>query len=137
MTERHVISADSHVQEPPDLYERLPRAMRDRAPRRVERDGKTYILIDGRKPRRIDLAETRATEDDQNREFRNETRMCDRCAEEKTSSVPAFRFDRGKCGLEGNSAGVRSECRHEEVTDSACMCKVVHNVACGLLVICK
>ncbi len=72
MTRRHVISADSHVQEPPELYEHLPKAMRDRAPRRVERDGKTYILVDGRKPRRIDLAESRATEDDQNREFRND-----------------------------------------------------------------
>jgi predicted TIM-barrel fold metal-dependent hydrolase len=72
MTGLHVISADSHVQEPPNLYERLPRAMRDRAPRKVERDGKTYIVVDGRKPRRIDLAESRATEDDQNREFRND-----------------------------------------------------------------
>ncbi|MCZ6872163.1 MAG: amidohydrolase family protein [bacterium] len=72
MTGQHVISADSHVQEPPDLYDRLPKAMRDRAPRRVERDGKTYILVDGRKPRRIDLAESRATEDDQHREFRND-----------------------------------------------------------------
>ena len=72
MTGLHVISADSHVQEPPDLYERLPRAMRDRAPRKVERDGKTYIVVDGRKPRRIDLAESRATADDQNREFRND-----------------------------------------------------------------
>jgi predicted TIM-barrel fold metal-dependent hydrolase len=67
-----IISADSHVQEPPDLYERLPKAMRARAPRQVERDGKTYILVDGRKPRRIDLAEERATEDDQHREFRND-----------------------------------------------------------------
>jgi predicted TIM-barrel fold metal-dependent hydrolase len=72
MTALHVISADSHVQEPPDLYERLPRAMRDRAPRKVECDGKTYIVVDGRKPRRIDLAEARATADDQHREFRND-----------------------------------------------------------------
>ena len=33
----YTISADSHVQEPPDLYECLPTAMRDRVPRRVER----------------------------------------------------------------------------------------------------
>ena len=72
MTGQSIISADSHVQEPPDLYERLPKAMRDRAPRKVVRDGKTYVLVDGRKPRRIDLAESRATEDDQNREFRND-----------------------------------------------------------------
>ena len=72
MCARPVISADSHVQEPPDLYARLPKGMRHRAPRRVERDGKTYIVVDGRKPRRIDLAESRATEDDQHREFRND-----------------------------------------------------------------
>jgi predicted TIM-barrel fold metal-dependent hydrolase len=70
--EAHVISADSHVQEPPDLYERIPKAMRERAPRRVERDGKIYMVVDGRKPRRIDLAEQRATQDDQSREFRND-----------------------------------------------------------------
>lgn len=67
-----IISADSHVQEPPDLYERLPEALRARAPRQVERDGKTYIVVDGRKPRRIDLAEARTTPDDQHREFRRD-----------------------------------------------------------------
>jgi hypothetical protein len=72
MTETRVISADSHVQEPPDLYERLPKGLRERAPRKVERDGKIYVEVDGRKPRRIDLAEERATEDDQHREFRND-----------------------------------------------------------------
>ncbi len=72
MTGSQVISADSHVQEPPDLYERLPRALRERAPRREERGGKTYVIVDGRKPRRIDLAEERATADDQQREFRND-----------------------------------------------------------------
>jgi predicted TIM-barrel fold metal-dependent hydrolase len=72
MTGQRVISADSHVQEPPDLYERLPKALRDRAPRRVERDGKAFLLSDGKKPRRIDLSAERETEDDQNREFRND-----------------------------------------------------------------
>ena len=72
MTGPRVISADSHVQEPPDLYQRLSMAMRERGPRQVERDGKTYVRVDGRKPRRIDLAEARVTEDDQNREFRND-----------------------------------------------------------------
>jgi predicted TIM-barrel fold metal-dependent hydrolase len=67
-----IISADSHVQEPPDLYERLPEGLRARAPRKVERDGKTYIVVDGRKPRRIDLAEARTTPDDRNREFRHD-----------------------------------------------------------------
>ena len=32
MAEQRVISADSHIQEPPDLYERLPKGMRERVP---------------------------------------------------------------------------------------------------------
>jgi predicted TIM-barrel fold metal-dependent hydrolase len=72
MAELRVISADSHVQEPPDLYERLPKGLRERAPRQVKRDGKLYIEVDGRKPRRIDLAEERLTEDDHHREFRHD-----------------------------------------------------------------
>jgi uncharacterized protein len=72
MTGLRVISADSHVQEPPDLYERLPKALRHRAPRRVEQDGKIFMVVDGRKPRRIDLAEQRTRADDQHREFRTD-----------------------------------------------------------------
>lgn len=34
-----VISADSHVQEPPELYDRIPKSLRHRAPHVVERDG--------------------------------------------------------------------------------------------------
>jgi hypothetical protein len=76
MTGLRVISADSHVQEPPDLYERLPKALRHRAPRRVEQDGKIFMVVDGRKPRRIDLAEQRTRADDQHREFRAATSGC-------------------------------------------------------------
>ena len=50
-----VISADSHVQEPSEI---------------VERDGARYLIIDGRRPRRLDIADVRTTEDDRNREFR-------------------------------------------------------------------
>ena len=68
-----VISADSHVQEPDELYsEWLDKAYRDRAPRIEERDGAKYFVVDGKKPRRIDLAEERADEDDLNREFRDD-----------------------------------------------------------------
>jgi hypothetical protein len=34
--------------------------MRDRAPRQVERDGQTYVWVDGRQLRRVHLAEERA-----------------------------------------------------------------------------
>ena len=67
-----VISADSHVQEPPELYERIPKSLRHRAPRIVERDGARYLVVDGRRPRRLDLADARTTEDDRNREFRDD-----------------------------------------------------------------
>ncbi|MBT5191634.1 MAG: amidohydrolase [Rhodospirillaceae bacterium] len=73
MTEMPVISADSHIQEPPELYsEWLDAKFRDRAPRTVSRDGKTFVLVDGKKPRRIDLADERANEEDQDREFRSD-----------------------------------------------------------------
>lgn len=68
-----IISADSHVQEPDELYsEWLPAQYRDRAPRTEEIDGALYKVIDGKRPRRLDVAETRATEEDQDREFRND-----------------------------------------------------------------
>ena len=67
-----VISADSHVQEPPELYERIPKALRHRAPRVVERDGARYLVVDGRRPRRLDVADARVTDDDRNREFRDD-----------------------------------------------------------------
>lgn len=64
-----VISADSHVQEPPELYgERLDARYRERAPRIEERDGMTYFVVDGKRPRRVDLAARRIDEDDRNRE---------------------------------------------------------------------
>ena len=82
-----VISADSHVQEPPELYaERLPARFRHRAPRIVERDGARYSVIDGKRPaqhgcrRRAHAARPSddparinvAAPDDQNREFRDD-----------------------------------------------------------------
>ncbi|MSP83117.1 MAG: amidohydrolase [Alphaproteobacteria bacterium] len=68
-----MISADSHVQEPPEVYgERLPQRLRHRAPRIETRDGKRYLIVDGKKPRRLDVAEALADEDDQNREFRKD-----------------------------------------------------------------
>ena len=73
MPEQRILSADSHVQEPPELYaERLPARYRDRAPRIVERDGERYHVVEGKKPRRLDIAKTRETEDDQSREFRHD-----------------------------------------------------------------
>ncbi|MFO0997757.1 MAG: amidohydrolase family protein [Alphaproteobacteria bacterium] len=68
-----IISADSHVQEAPEIYkERLPKKFHDRVPHIEIRDGKRYRIVDGRKPRRLDVAETRETEEDREREFRSD-----------------------------------------------------------------
>ena len=68
----NVISADSHIQEPPELYEEwLAEDLREFAPRtEVRPDGSRYRVMHGRRPRRLDIAEARETDDDQNREFR-------------------------------------------------------------------
>ena len=49
MARRLVISADSHVNEPLDLWEReLPESLRDRAPRRVVEDDRSKMVMDGK-----------------------------------------------------------------------------------------
>ena len=73
MTQAAVISADSHVQEPPELYsEWLDKPFREMGPRIEERDGARYVVFDGKRPRRVDLAEERLNDDDQDREFRGD-----------------------------------------------------------------
>jgi predicted TIM-barrel fold metal-dependent hydrolase len=73
MTKPEIISADSHVQEPPELFEKwIPSKYRDKIPRVEERDGGRYIVFDGMRPRRLDVAEKEVTEDDENREFRSD-----------------------------------------------------------------
>ena len=73
MQSYRIISADSHVQEPSFLYEeRIPAHLRHRAPRVETRDGGTYQIIDGKKPRRLDVAASRVTDEDREREFRRD-----------------------------------------------------------------
>ena len=73
MSEGLAISADSHVEEPPEVFrDWIDAKYRDRGPRVEERDGKTYRIVDGKRPRRLDLAEARASEDDQNRQWRHD-----------------------------------------------------------------
>ena len=65
MTSYKFISADSHVQEPESLYnERVPVEYRHRTPRVEDRNGATYLVREGKKDRRLDLAASRTTEDD-------------------------------------------------------------------------
>jgi predicted TIM-barrel fold metal-dependent hydrolase len=73
MTAYPIFSADSHVQEPSFIYEeRIDAQYRHRAPRTETRDGGQYRIVDGKRPRRLDVAESRLTEDDREREFRGD-----------------------------------------------------------------
>ena len=74
LTGSPVISADSHIQEPPELYEQwLAKKYRHLTPHTAtDSEGAVYRVIDGKRPRRIDIAESRVTDDDQNREFRDD-----------------------------------------------------------------
>ena len=45
-----LISADAHVLEPPDLFERLPAQLRNRAPKLAQLDGGDAWMIDGSDP---------------------------------------------------------------------------------------
>ena len=66
-----VISADSHADEPVEIFERLPAKYRARAPHLEERDGGTYYIQEGKRPIRQDIADTKLTEEDRRREFRD------------------------------------------------------------------
>ena len=73
MIETRVISGDSHVQEPKEMYTaRLPEQYMSRLPHVEEIDGVRYRMVEGRKPRRLDIAEARETEEDRVREFRDD-----------------------------------------------------------------
>lgn len=71
MADYRIVSADSHVAEPQSLYqERVPEEYRHRVPHVERVNGGEYWIVEGKKPRRLDLAKERATEEDQVREFR-------------------------------------------------------------------
>ena len=94
MPDQKVISADSHVQEPKTLYlERVPAKYHDRLPRVEERGDGTYSIIEGRKPRRLDIAQTREKEEDQLREFRGD--------ESGGRDIPRRLADQEKDGISG------------------------------------
>ncbi len=68
-----IISADSHAEEPFYLHDRLPAEYRSRAPRAEERDGGVYMVQEGQRPVRQDIAGSKLTEEDKRREFRGGT----------------------------------------------------------------
>ena len=70
MADYMVISADSHANEPVELYERLPEEYRARAPREVMEDGHRYLRIEGAGDLPLD-APNPLTEEDMRRFFRD------------------------------------------------------------------
>ena len=69
MREIRIISADSHLNEPLELFERLPADYRRRAPRLEIRDGGRFLIVEGQRPRPIE-APNPLTEDDKRRYWR-------------------------------------------------------------------
>ena len=71
MSEYRIISADSHLNEPIELYERLPAEYRARAPHLVERDRRRLFMVEGQPPRPLE-ARSAISEDDMRRYWREE-----------------------------------------------------------------
>ena len=72
MTTVKAISADSHVQENDNFEDRVPAEYRARLPHVETREEGEYFISEGRYDRRDDLADEGITEDDLNREFRQD-----------------------------------------------------------------
>src|SRR5437867_2513806 len=64
-------SADSHLNEPLSLYERLPHDFRHRAPHIEERNGKRFFVAEGQAPRPLE-APNPLREDDKQRYWRSD-----------------------------------------------------------------
>ena len=73
MADYMVISADSHANEPVELYERLPEEYRPRAPREITKDGHRFLRIEGARDLPLD-APNPLTEEDMRRFFRDTER---------------------------------------------------------------
>ena len=83
-----IISADSHAEEPYELFERLPRKYRDRAPRVEEREDGVYVIQEGLRPIRQDIAAANLTEEDKRREFRANENIAVGYGREAGTDVP-------------------------------------------------
>ena len=97
MTNIPVISADSHADEPVEIFERLPAKYRARAPHLEERDGGTYYIQEGKRPIRQDIADTKLTEEDRRREFRDRDDQGN--GRRGGTNVPLRRADIGEDGV--------------------------------------
>ena len=66
------ISSDSHVREDDDFKNMVPIEYRHRLPHKEKINGADYSVVEGRKKRRSDLAESRINDDNLNRQFRSD-----------------------------------------------------------------
>ena len=71
MPDYPVISADSHLNEPHEIYARLPEKFRQRAPRVEQHDGQRYLVVEGQWPFPIE-APNPISEEDKNRYWRGD-----------------------------------------------------------------
>jgi hypothetical protein len=72
MSTYKIISSDSHLNEPLEIYQRLPTPYRNRAPRLEILDGKRFIIVEGQPPRPLE-APNPLNEDDKKRYWRDES----------------------------------------------------------------
>ena len=70
MPELSIISADSHSNEPEEIYDRLPAEYRTRAPHEEVIDGKRYLVYDGQSPSAMEAPHP-LNEDDMRRYWRD------------------------------------------------------------------
>ena len=70
MPELAIISADSHSNEPEEIYDRLPAEYRTRAPHEEVIDGKRYLVYDGQSPSAMEAPHP-LNEDDMRRYWRD------------------------------------------------------------------
>ena len=71
MADYRIISADSHVGHPNNLYDRLPAEYSDRRPRTEKIDGQDWLIIDNQPNQPIE-APGELTEEDKRKEFRQQ-----------------------------------------------------------------
>lgn len=72
MSAYKIISSDSHLNEPLEIYRRLPAPYRARAPRLEIRNGKRFMIVEGQPPRPLE-APNPLSEDDKRRYWREES----------------------------------------------------------------
>ena len=101
MSDFLVISADSHAEEPADLYDRLPGHLRARAPRIENISGKDYYVVDGIGPRNPMEAPLPLNEDDKRKEFREGKEISGGFHREGGADIPLRLADIEEDGISG------------------------------------